>query len=96
MVFLKSPYAYCTCAKDQRREQELDHGGSKAFGRVIDLIFYFSATFSVWPRPLYVCFYYINIKGKAFCLVSKKNTLLHFVSFLSFMKKEGRTTFSSN
>jgi hypothetical protein len=36
-------YACHTYAKDQRREQELDHGGSKAFGRVISLIFHFCA-----------------------------------------------------
>jgi hypothetical protein len=48
-------YAFRTIAKDQRREQELDHGRHKAFGRHIKLIsLVVSLNFLVWPRLLYV------------------------------------------
>jgi hypothetical protein len=68
-------HALCIFAKDQRREQELDHGGSKAFGGDIELIFLLFMPFLICPRPLYVCSYYINIKGKVFFASFQKKSV---------------------
>jgi hypothetical protein len=40
-------YALRTFAKDLRREQELDHGGSKVFGGNIELISFYLCPFLV-------------------------------------------------